>query len=147
MFRHFLFRSKQSFYLHQLSFTTFTIKGQFICLVEHVFMKLFDPYQTVFAVCSDIFLFSEAFETMICQKNIASFEHSSIQRHTTYYTTIQQTRNIFSVSQYRVWQIVPGCSTTSGRILQYAGQHAFLALPTHNPLRSGRYVTSAGLLR
>ena len=29
---------------------------------------------------------------------------------------------------------VPGCPTTSGRILQYASQHVFLAFLTHNPL-------------
>ncbi len=35
---------------------------------------------------------------------------------------------------------VPGCPTSSW-ILQYAGQHAFLAILTHNPQRSGKYVT------
>ncbi len=29
----------------------------------------------------------------------------------------------------------PGCPTASGRILQYECQHAFLAIPTHNPRR------------
>ncbi len=36
---------------------------------------------------------------------------------------------------------VPGCSTTSGQALQYAGQRAFLAILTHNPLRSRKLVT------
>uniref|UniRef100_A0A667ZJ30 Glutamate receptor n=1 Tax=Myripristis murdjan TaxID=586833 RepID=A0A667ZJ30_9TELE len=35
---------------------------------------------------------------------------------------------------------VPGCSTTSGQISQYGFQHAALAMLTHNPLCSGRYV-------
>ncbi len=35
---------------------------------------------------------------------------------------------------------VPVCSTTSGQILQYASQHAFLVILTHNPKRV-RYIT------
>lgn len=37
---------------------------------------------------------------------------------------------------------IPGCSTTSGPILQYASQHAFMSILTHNPLLSGGLVTS-----
>ncbi len=36
---------------------------------------------------------------------------------------------------------VPGCLATSGQTLQSAGQHDFLAILTHNPLRSAKYVT------
>ena len=35
---------------------------------------------------------------------------------------------------------VAGCPATSARILQYASQHAFLAILTHNPLRNRKYV-------
>lgn len=37
---------------------------------------------------------------------------------------------------------IPECPTASGCILQYAAQHAFLAILTHNPLCRGRYITS-----
>ncbi len=39
---------------------------------------------------------------------------------------------------------IPECSTVSCRILQYASKHAFLAIPTHNPLlyeHEGKKVT------
>lgn len=39
---------------------------------------------------------------------------------------------------------LPGCPTASGRILQYAYQHAVLALLTQNLWRSETYVTSTG---
>ncbi len=40
---------------------------------------------------------------------------------------------------------VPGCSTSSGQILQYASQRAFLAILTHNPLQSRKYITHVTL--
>ena len=46
-----------------------------------------------------------------------------------YYLVCQKKR--FSMSQYIVCQMqIPGCPSTSGHILQYASQHAFLAILT-----------------
>lgn len=36
---------------------------------------------------------------------------------------------------------ITGCPSTSGPILQYTSQHAFLAIPSHNPLWRETYAT------